>query len=290
MSLIVDIKKRLGSFSLSAQLEAGEGVTGILGSSGCGKSMTLKCIAGIERPDSGHIELDGVVLYDSRKRIDLHPQQRRVGYLFQNYALFPNMTLRQNILCGLRNQPDKAQRVKEADDMIAMMGLQGLEKHRPYQLSGGQQQRAALGRILVNKPRLLMLDEPFSALDTYLRERLQAEMRELLKSYGGPVLLVTHSRDEAYRLCRSIAVMDQGSATPSAPDKGAFRGSPYRSRRKPYGLQKHIKGGETGRAPAVCRRLGRYPQLPPPSCMTDFVPSACGRTTYLRRNAITGMP
>ena len=91
MSLIVDIKKRLGSFSLSAQLEAGEGVTGILGSSGCGKSMTLKCIAGIERPDSGHIELDGVVLYDSRKRIDLHPQQRRVGYLFQNYALFPNM-------------------------------------------------------------------------------------------------------------------------------------------------------------------------------------------------------
>ena len=248
MSLIVDIKKRLGSFSLSAQLEAGEGVTGILGSSGCGKSMTLKCIAGIERPDSGHIELDGVVLYDSRKRIDLHPQQRRVGYLFQNYALFPNMTLRQNILCGLRNQPDKAQRVKEADDMIAMMGLQGLEKHRPYQLSGGQQQRAALGRILVNKPRLLMLDEPFSALDTYLRERLQAEMRELLKSYGGPVLLVTHSRDEAYR-----------KYDPPAPNKGAFRGSPYRSRRKPYRLQKHIKGGETGRAPAVCRRLGRYP-------------------------------
>ena len=222
MSLIVDIKKRLGSFSLSAQLEAGEGVTGILGSSGCGKSMTLKCIAGIERPDSGHIELDGEVLYDSRKRIDLHPQQRRVGYLFQNYALFPNMTLRQNILCGLRNQPDKAQRVKEADDMIALMGLQGLEKHRPYQLSGGQQQRAALGRILVNKPRLLMLDEPFSALDTYLRERLQAEMRELLKSYGGPVLLVTHSRDEAYRLCRSIAVMDKGSTTPPRPTKELF--------------------------------------------------------------------
>ena len=131
MSLIVDIKKRLGSFSLSAQLEAGEGVTGILGSSGCGKSMTLKCIAGIERPDSGHIELDGVVLYDSRKRIDLHPQQRRVGYLFQNYALFPNMTLRQNILCGLGNQLDKAQREKEADEMIALMGLNGLEKHRP---------------------------------------------------------------------------------------------------------------------------------------------------------------
>ena len=222
MSLIVDIKKRLGSFSLSSQFEAGEGVTGILGSSGCGKSMTLKCIAGIERPDSGHIELDGAVFYDSKKRIDLHPQQRRVGYLFQNYALFPNMTLRQNILCGLKNQPGRAQREKEADGMIALMGLQGLEKHRPYQLSGGQQQRAALGRILVSKPGLLMLDEPFSALDTYLRERLQAEMRELLKGYGGPALLVTHSNDEAYRLCRSIAVMDRGSMTPPRPAKELF--------------------------------------------------------------------
>ncbi len=222
MSLRVDIKKRLGSFRLSAQIEVGEGVTGILGSSGCGKSMTLKCIAGIERPDSGYIELDGEVLYDSKRRIDLHPQQRRVGYLFQNYALFPNMTLRQNILCGLKNQPDKAERLREAEDMIALMGLQGLEKHRPCQLSGGQQQRAALGRILVNKPKLLMLDEPFSALDTYLRERLQAEMGELLKGYGGPALLVTHSRDEAYRLCRSIAVMDKGSTAPPRPTRELF--------------------------------------------------------------------
>ena len=212
MSLIVDIKKRLGSFSLSAQLEAGEGVTGILGSSGCGKSMTLKCIAGIERPDSGHIELDGVVLYDSRKRIDLHPQQRRVGYLFQNYALFPNMTLRQNILCGLKNQPDRAQRVKEADDMIAMMGLQGLEKHRPYQLSGGQQQRAALGRILVNKPKLLMLDEPFSALDSYLKWDLELKLSDFLENFSGPILWVSHDRGEVFRNCKRVCILDQGAS------------------------------------------------------------------------------
>ena len=218
MSLIVDIKKRLGSFSLSAQLEAGEGVTGILGSSGCGKSMTLKCIAGIERPDSGHIELDGVVLYDSRKRIDLHPQQRRVGYLFQNYALFPNMTLRQNILCGLRNQPDKAQRVKEADDMIAMMGLQGLEKHRPYQLSGGQQQRAALGRILVNKPKLLMLDEPSMGLAPILVEQIFDIIRELHKA-GATILLVEQNAQMALQVANRAYVLETGKITLSGSGK-----------------------------------------------------------------------
>ena len=207
MSLIVDIKKRLGSFSLSAQLEAGEGVTGILGSSGCGKSMTLKCIAGIERPDSGHIELDGVVLYDSRKRIDLHTQQRRVGYLFQNYALFPNMTLRQNILCGLRNQPDKAQRVKEADDMIAMMGLQGLEKHRPYQLSGGQQQRVAIARAISTRPPIIMADEPTGALDSKTGHEVLQFLQQLNKE-GSTVILITHDNGIAATARRCVRLAD----------------------------------------------------------------------------------
>ena len=210
MSLIVDIKKRLGSFSLSAQLEAGEGVTGILGSSGCGKSMTLKCIAGIERPDSGHIELDGVVLYDSRKRIDLHPQQRRVGYLFQNYALFPNMTLRQNILCGLRNQTDKAQRVKEADDMIAMMGLQGLEKHRPYQLSGGQQRRVAFAGVLAMEPEVLVLDEPMAGLDPAARRDFLGLIDRLHRE-GLTVVMVSHSMDDLANCCDRIVVMNEGA-------------------------------------------------------------------------------
>ena len=177
MSLIVDITRRLGSFTLDAQFEAENGVTCLLGASGCGKSFTLKCIAGIERPDRGHIELDGAVLFDSEKHINLPPQKRQVGYLFQNYALFPNMTVRQNILC---------------------------------QLSGGQQQRTALARILVSEPRLLMLDEPFSALDAHLRDSLKIELRDMLQTYGREVLMVTHSREEAYNMSRKIAVMDRG--------------------------------------------------------------------------------
>jgi len=222
MSLIVDIKKNLGSFRLDVQLEAQDGIMGILGASGCGKSMTLKCIAGIERPDEGQIILDGVTLFDSKKRINLKPQQRRVGYLFQNYALFPNMTVRQNILCGLRQEKDKAKRQQLCQDKIKLMQLDGLEDRYPAQLSGGQQQRVALARILVNQPKLLMLDEPFSALDSHLREKLLVEMKGLLKEYGGVSLAVTHSRDEAYNLCHTIALMENGTIHAHRPTKQLF--------------------------------------------------------------------
>ena len=133
MSLVVDIQKQLGAFCLDVHFTASDGVTCLLGASGCGKSMTLKCIAGIEKPDEGHIKLDGRVLFDSEKKIDLPPQQRRVGYLFQNYALFPNMTVQQNILCGLCRVKDRAEREHRAKDMIGLMQLRGLEKHRPHQ-------------------------------------------------------------------------------------------------------------------------------------------------------------
>ena len=149
MSLIVDIRKDLGKFKLQAAFEAGDGITSLLGPSGCGKSLTLKCIAGIEKPDAGHIELDGRVLFDSKKHINLRPQERHVGYLFQNYALFPNMNLRQNILCGMRQKP-AAERERRLKEILGMMQLEGLEKHKPHQLSGGQQQRVALARILVS--------------------------------------------------------------------------------------------------------------------------------------------
>ena len=141
MSLTVDIKKRLGSFKLETKFEAENGVTCLLGASGCGKSMTLKCIAGIEKPDEGRIELDGTVLFDSRKGINLPPQKRRVGYMFQNYALFPNMTVRQNILCGMRHIKDKAEKEARLNKYVSMFRLEGLENHRPAQLSGGQAQR-----------------------------------------------------------------------------------------------------------------------------------------------------
>ena len=133
-----------------------------------------------------------------------------MGYLFQSYALFPNMTVAQNILCGLCREPDRGKKKALLQDAVAMMRLEGLERLRPAQLSGGQAQRAALARILVSRPNLLMLDEPFSALDSHLRDQLQLQTKALLAQFGKPVLLVTHSRDEAYRLCGQIAVVDQG--------------------------------------------------------------------------------
>ena len=210
MALTVDIEKRFKGFTLRAAFEAGDETLALLGASGCGKSMTLRCIAGVEKPDRGHIELDGIVFFDSEMGINLPPQKREVGYLFQNYALFPNMTVRQNILCGLQKEKDRAVREKKLRDKLKLMQLEGLEKHRPAQLSGGQQQRVALARIMVNEPRMLMLDEPFSALDAHLRDSLKIELRDMLQEYGREVLMVTHSREEAYNMSRRIAVMDRG--------------------------------------------------------------------------------
>jgi molybdate transport system ATP-binding protein len=184
--------------------------------------MTLKCIAGIEKPDEGRIELDGRVLFDSAQGVNLPPQQRRVGYLFQNYALFPNMTVRQNILCGLNREKDRSARERRLRDMLRRMQLEGLEERKPAQLSGGQQQRAALARILVSDPQILLLDEPFSALDGHLRDSLKVEMRDLLQRFGREVLMVTHDRGEAYNMSREIAVMDAGRILTLKPTKELF--------------------------------------------------------------------
>jgi len=208
MSVIVDIEKQLGSFRLNMKFEADNGILALLGASGCGKSMTLKCIAGIETPDRGHIEVDGRVLFDSEKRINLTPQQRRVGYLFQQYALFPNMTVEQNIACGVRNKALRKQRVTE---LIAAMQLQGNEKKKPARLSGGEQQRVALARILANEPEVLLLDEPFSALDSHLRFTLERQLEKTCREFGKTVILVSHDRDEVFRLSDSIAIVDNGS-------------------------------------------------------------------------------
>ncbi len=222
MSLFVDIEKRLGEFCLTAHVETQGGTLGLLGASGCGKSLTLKCIAGIERPDRGKIVLDGVPLFDSGKEIDLPPQKRRVGYLFQNYALFPNMTVKQNILCGMRRERDRNRREEELKRVLRLCRLEEVERLRPRQLSGGQQQRTALARILVSQPRLLLLDEPFSALDSHLRDKLQLELRNLLEQFGRDTILVTHSRDEAYHMCSHLAVMDQGRLSGEKETKALF--------------------------------------------------------------------
>lgn len=207
MSLVVDIKKKLGAFHLDVSFETEGEVLALLGASGCGKSMTLKCIAGIETPDEGRIILNGRTLFDSEKHINLAPQKRRVGYLFQQYALFPNMTVYQNIAAGARGRKDADRVIKEK---IETMRLTGLEHKRPHQLSGGQQQRVALARILVNEPETLLLDEPFSALDSYLRWELEMELADTLKNFSGPAVFVSHSREEVFRLCESVCVLNNG--------------------------------------------------------------------------------
>ena len=206
MSLKVNIKKRLGNFNLDVAFETERGVFAILGASGCGKSMTLKCIAGIETPDEGRIELNGRVLYDSAKKINLTPQKRRVGYMFQDYALFPNMTVEQNIKAGMGKHPEE----EKVRSYINRFRLEGMEKHYPAQLSGGQKQRVAMARMIASEPDILLLDEPFSALDSYLKWELEQEMRDMLAEVQKPVLFVSHNRDEVYRLCSMVSCIDHG--------------------------------------------------------------------------------
>ena len=222
MSLEVTIAKRFEGFTLHVDFAAGNTAAAILGASGCGKSMTLRCIAGVVKPDSGRIVLDGRVLFDSEKGIDLPPQQRNVGLLFQNYALFPNMTVEQNILCALKKEKDPAARKAACGSALRAMRLEELAHRLPSELSGGQQQRAALARILAGRPRILMLDEPFSALDSYLREEVEGEVGSLLSNFDGTALLVTHDRDEAYRLCREMIVMDSGEVLRAGTTKEVF--------------------------------------------------------------------
>ncbi len=208
MEIYIDIKKKLEDFSIELRLESGSGRIGILGASGCGKSMTLKMLAGIETPKEGRIRIGDRVLFDSVKGINVRPQRRRVGYLFQNYALFPTMTVEQNIAAGLRGR--KAENQRRVREMVERFGLTGLEKRMPHELSGGQQQRTALARIMAYEPEVLLLDEPYGALDLLLRERLQQELLEMLRGYEGTVIMVSHDRDEIYRFSDELLVMERG--------------------------------------------------------------------------------
>lgn len=208
MSLQAAIKKRFSGFSLDVSLNTDGGVMGILGASGSGKSMTLKCIAGIETPDEGRIVLNGRVLFDSEKRINLPPQKRKIGYLFQNYALFPNMTVETNIAAGLSGSKEEKQ--EAAARMIRLFKLEGLEKRYPSQLSGGQQQRVALARAIVTRPKVLLLDEPLSAIDAKLRKSLQVEIRRIQKQLNITTIFVTHDQDEAMVMSDRICLLNCG--------------------------------------------------------------------------------
>lgn len=211
MALSVDIQKQLGGFRLQIQFEAEEERLALLGASGCGKSVTLRCIAGVMTPDEGKIVLDGITLFDSAAKISLPPQRRRVGYLFQQYALFPNMTVAQNIAAAVR---DRGKRERVSSELLRRFQLKRVADQRPGQLSGGQQQRTALARILASEPRTLLLDEPFSALDSYLKYQLELEMMETLDQFPGTVLWVSHDRGEVFRSCQRVCVIDRGQSCP----------------------------------------------------------------------------
>ena len=224
MSLYIDITKNLSSFNLDVSMESKSGIIGFLGASGSGKSMTLKCIAGLEKPSKGKIVINNKVLFDSEEKINIKTRDRRVGFLFQNYALFPHMTIKDNIEIGL-DKISKVEKSKLSYNYIKKFGLEGLENRYPWQLSGGQQQRVALARALITSPDILLLDEPFSALDNHLRASMERELVDILKDYKGTVVFVTHDIAEAYRICDKIIVFDGGKAK-DIRDKNALFKAP----------------------------------------------------------------
>lgn len=208
MSLCVDVHKKLNSFSLDMQAEFANAPTAVIGASGSGKSMLLRCIAGIITPDSGKIVSNHMVWYDSCARISLPPQRRRAGYLFQQYALFENKTVAANIMLGMKGT--KAEKKQACAVLMERFQLTSLAGHYPPQLSGGQKQRTALARMLAAKPDILLLDEPFSALDIYLRGQVRQQMAAVLEQHTGVSLLVTHDFSEAMQLCPVAVVVSDG--------------------------------------------------------------------------------
>jgi len=211
--LDVAIRSRQAEFVLDVAWTAGEGVSVLFGPSGSGKTLTLQCLAGLVRPEAGRIVADGRILFDGEHGIHVPPQDRRVGYVFQGYALFPHLTVAANIGFGLHRRPDRNSRTAE---VIARLGLEGLENRLPRELSGGQRQRVALGRALAIEPSLVLLDEPLSALDLPLRRTLRDELGRILREWKVPAVLVTHDFSEAYQLGDQLVVYQGGRVLQSA--------------------------------------------------------------------------
>jgi molybdate transport system ATP-binding protein len=222
--LKVDIRKTLKHFQLNVEFAVGTGITGIIGPSGCGKSVTLQCLAGLQNPDHGEILLNGHPLYQSNNQINRKSRDRNIGYVFQNYALFPHLTVEKNIEYGLKGKKNSLEKKQIVSNIIQKVQLGGYEKFYPSQLSGGQQQRVALARTLVTDPALLLLDEPFSALDHHVKHILEQELLNILReNYSGIVLLVTHNMEEAYRLCDHLILYDNGVIIQSGTKDEVFQ-------------------------------------------------------------------
>lgn len=225
MELIVDIEKKLTNFNLNINFKCNNSILGILGESGSGKSMTLKCIAGLVKPDKGRIVLNGRILFDSDSGINIPIKDRKIGFLFQNYALFPHMTVEKNIGYALKYLI-ASERNKIIDEMLNIMKIEELRKRYPHEISGGQQQRVALARALSVNPEALLLDEPFSALDNHLRDIMLKQMSNILSKFNGETLFVTHNLQEAYELSENLIIISKGSKAGTGNKKDIFKNPP----------------------------------------------------------------
>lgn len=215
-TLTVDVSRKLDAFTLQAAFEVGEGTLGLLGPSGSGKSMTLRMIAGLLRPDRGRIVFNGKSLFDDSANTNVPAAVRKVGIVFQDYALFPHMTVAQNVGFGLRHY-SSAERKARVASQLAQLHIADLAERFPGEISGGQRQRVAIARCLATEPDLLLLDEPFAALDPHLRRQTEEQLRATLAEYPGSVLFVTHDMEEAFRFCSDLLVLDEGAVIARGP-------------------------------------------------------------------------
>ena len=214
----IRLQKKLDDFDINIQFKTESKHVGILGESGAGKSVALKMISGIISANSGFIRFDNSVILDSEKSINLKPQDRKIGYMFQNYALFPNMTVIQNVMAGIKEVNKKA----IALNYLKNFKIDYLKDKYPNQLSGGQQQRVAMARMLAAKPNVLLFDEPFSALDSHLKDRVRIELLKDLSTFKGHTVMVTHDRDEAYQFCDYLVLLSEGKVVEAGSTKEIF--------------------------------------------------------------------
>jgi molybdate transport system ATP-binding protein len=260
----VAVRKRLGAFRLDAAFAAPGGITALVGPSGSGKTQTLRCVAGLARPDDGRVVAAGRVLFDRAAGVDLPTRTRRIGYVFQQYALFPHLSVGENVAYGLHGMPPAARRTRVAE-LLKLVGLGGREKARPRELSGGQQQRVALARALAPRPDLLLLDEPFAALDPDLRRTLRDELVALQRRLGVAVLFVTHDQAEAYAVSDHVAVYDGGTVLQFGPTEDVFARPATRRVAELTGARNILPGRVVAVDPAGVRiRIGPHEVDAPP--------------------------